>query len=70
MGTITIEHQLKRGGEVVAQMEAERLLHVEGRPSGEVALTRGWPCAASVGADMGAFSGIRAHKWLTVAFDL
>ena len=41
--TIRIEQQLERGGEVVAQREAEKLLPVEGRPSGEVTPAKGRP---------------------------
>ena len=55
-GTITIAQALD--GEVVAQMDAETLLPVEGRPSGEVAPRKAWPCGAGMAAEMGIFSGI------------
>ena len=50
-------------------MEAETLLPFKGRPSGEVAPTKGWPCGASVVTEVGVFSGISARWWLTVVFN-
>ena len=50
-----------RGEEDVAQMEAETLLPNDGQPSGDLALTKGWPCEASMAPELGAFSGIYAQ---------
>ena len=49
---------LKIYGEVVAQMDAETLLPVEARPSGEVTPTKAWPCGAGMAAEMGMLGGI------------
>ena len=65
-GTITIAQQLERCGEVVAQMEAETLLPVEGKPSGEVGPMKGRPCGAGMSAEVGMFSGISPSS--TVVF--
>ena len=61
-------HQLETGGEVVAQMEAETLLPVEGRPSGEVASTKGRPCGAGMAAEVGVFSSIGLRQ-RSIVFD-
>lgn len=50
--------QLEREQEVVAQMEAEILLPVEGRPSGEVALMMGRPCGTGMAPEVEMFSSI------------
>ena len=42
-------------------MEAETLLSVEGRTSGEVAPKKGRLCGAGMAAKVGAFSGINAQ---------
>ena len=56
--------QLGRGGEDVAQMEAETLLSNDGKPPGEVALTKGRPCEAGMAHELGEFSGIGARRRL------
>ena len=53
---------MKRGGEVVAQMEAETLLAVEDLQSCKVATTKGQSRVASMASDMGVFSGIAAQR--------
>ena len=53
---------------ISTHMEADTLLPIEGQTSGEVALTKGWQCGASMAAEVGAFSGIgeRGSNWLSL----
>ena len=49
-------------------MRPVTLLPVKGRPSDEVALTKGRPCGAGVDAEVGAFSGIGGGRRLVVFY--